>query len=329
MKSLTVEKSGSGVWPYVQIARIDHWFKNVFMFLGVIVALFAEPGLFSSSIIPSIMMGLLATCLIASSNYSLNELLDGPRDRLHPEKRHRPVPNGLVRPGLVYVQWAGLAAVGMWLALRVNVPFAATAASFWFMGLVYNVPPIRTKEWPYLDVLSESINNPIRLCLGWFILIDGKVPPLSLVLAYWMIGAFFMAVKRYAEYRHIGDHTTAAAYRSSFAYYTEKRLLLSLFFYAAAATLFGGVFIVRYHVELILLVPLAAGMVTYYLEIGLRPNSPVQHPERLYREGRFMTYLVLCLGTFVLLMFTHIPALHDWFGVDAQVPKLWSIGSNR
>ena len=37
--------SGHGLWPYVQMARVDHWFKNAFMLLGVIVALFVEPSL--------------------------------------------------------------------------------------------------------------------------------------------------------------------------------------------------------------------------------------------------------------------------------------------
>ena len=78
------------------------------------------------------------------------------------------------------------------------------------MGLAYNLPPIRTKELPYLDVLSESVNNPLRLFLGWFALIGDKFPPLSLTLAYWMVGAFFMATKRFAEYRHIDDPDTAA-----------------------------------------------------------------------------------------------------------------------
>src|SRR5438270_4288919 len=128
------------------------------------------------------------------------------------------------------------------------------------MGIAYNVPPLRTKEWPYVDVLSESVNNPIRLLLGWFALITGRFPPLSLTIAYWMIGAFFMAMKRLAEYRHIGDPRVAAAYRRSFAYYTEERLLVSLFFYSTTCALFAGIFIVRYHLELILFAPLGAGL---------------------------------------------------------------------
>ena len=73
------------------------------------------------------------------------------------------------------------------------------------------MPPIRTKEWAYVDVLSESINNPIRLLLGWFALVTSHVPPASLAISYWMAGAFLMAVKRYAEYRHIGNPEAAAA----------------------------------------------------------------------------------------------------------------------
>ena len=34
----------AGVWPYVQIARVDHWFKNAFMLLGVVLAVFYEPA---------------------------------------------------------------------------------------------------------------------------------------------------------------------------------------------------------------------------------------------------------------------------------------------
>src|SRR5262249_28556460 len=157
-------------------------------------------------------------------------------------------------------------------AFLVNPYFALAGIWLWTMGVAYNVPPVRTKEWPYVDVLTESINNPIRLLLGWFALVTDRVPPVSLILSYWMVGAFFMATKRFAEYRQIADPKVAAAYRRSFRHYTEDRLLVSMFFYATACALFAGIFIVRYHVELILFVPVAAGLFAYYLKIGLKPN---------------------------------------------------------
>ena len=204
--------------------------------------------------------------------------------------------------------------------------FAAAALSLWVMGVVYNVKPLRSKELPYLDVLSESVNNPIRLLLGWFPLIQDKVPPLSLVFSYWMVGAFFMALKRFAEYRAIGDRATAIRYRRSFKHYDEQRLLVSVFFYAITASLFAGVFIVRYHLELILGIPVGAGFLAWYLKLGLEEDSPVQNPERLYRERGFLLYTIGCLAVFVLLMFVQIPALYDAFNVElVKTSPLWVI----
>jgi 4-hydroxybenzoate polyprenyltransferase len=315
------------VWAYVQIARIDHWFKNAFMLLGVVLAVFYEPDAASWGNAWRLVIAVIATCLVASSNYVINELLDGPRDRMHPEKKHRPVPSGRIRPALAYAEWLALAAGGFFLGAFLNVYFLASVVLLWVMGVLYNVPPFRTKEWPYLDVLSESINNPIRLLLGWFALVADHVPPVSLLIAYWMVGAFFMGMKRYAEYRHIGDRRVAAAYRHSFAWYTEERLLVSVLFYATTCALFGGIFIVRYHIELILFTPFAAGMFAYYLHIGMQPNSPVQNPERLYKQRGFLAYMVFATILFVILMFTSIPFLYDLFNVaPASMEPLWTLG---
>jgi 4-hydroxybenzoate polyprenyltransferase len=312
---------------YVQIARTDHWFKNAFMVLGVLLAFFYRPELISLHSLWPLAVAVVATCLVASSNYVLNELLDGPRDKLHPEKRFRPVPSGRVKPAIAYAEWLLLAAVSFGLASMVNRWFLASTVWLWVMGVLYNVPPIRTKEWPYIDVLSESVNNPIRLLLGWTALIADLVPPVSLMLSYWMVGAFFMATKRFAEYRHIGDPVVAAGYRRSFAYYTEERLLVSMLFYATACALFGGIFIVRYHLELILFTPFAAGVFALYLKLGLKADSPTQNPERLYKEKGFFAFLLVSTAVFVLLMFTSIPTLYDVFQVDAaRIEPLWTIG---
>jgi 4-hydroxybenzoate polyprenyltransferase len=326
-----ISEGKAGGWrAYVEIARVDHWFKNAFMVLGVILAVFYQPSLLAASSVGSLVVAVLATCLIASSNYVLNEVLDGPHDRLHPDKRHRPVPSGRVRLPIAYAEWLLLAAAGFGLAATLNPYFLASGALLWIMGIAYNVPPVRTKEWPYVDVLSESVNNPIRLLLGWFALVTDRVPPLSLVLSYWMIGAFFMGMKRYAEYRHINNRAVAAAYRRSFAYYTEERLLVSLLFYSTACALFGGIFIVRYHLELIVFVPLAAGVFAYYMKLGLQPDSPVQNPERLYKQPGFMVYLTACFLVFVALMFTHIPVLYDLFNVEPSGTRpLWTLGAPR
>jgi decaprenyl-phosphate phosphoribosyltransferase len=327
MQSFTNRRAFHSLLPYVQIARPDHWFKNAFMLLGILLAFFYKPELLIWSSSWNLLLALVATCLIASSNYTLNELLDGPTDLLHPEKRNRPVPSGKIRTPLAYLQWLLLGAAGIGLAFLINRYFAYAGIWLWVMGILYNVPPIRTKEWPYVDVLSESVNNPIRLLLGWFALVSDQVPPVSLMLAYWMLGAYFMATKRFAEYRKIADPAVAAGYRKSFRFYNEERLLVSMFFYAVSCALFSGIFVVRYHLELILFVPVAAGFFSYYLKLGLKPDSPVQNPERLHRERGFLLYACASLAIFIGLMFTSIPPLYEWFNVDRSTTSpLWTIG---
>jgi 4-hydroxybenzoate polyprenyltransferase len=320
-------RSGLGaIKDYVAIARPDHWCKNAFMVLGVLLAYFYHPEILGWTSLGRIAWAVLATCLVASSNYVLNELLDAPTDREHPAKRHRPIPSGRVWIPLAYAEWILLGATGLAMAAVVNRPYFFSALLLIVMGLIYNVRPIRSKDVPYLDVLSESINNPIRLLLGWFAVTDAEIPPVSLLVAYWMIGAFFMASKRFSEYRSIADSAVAGAYRNSFRHYDERKLIVSMFFYTTCFALFLGIFIIRYHLELILSFPLIAGFVCYYLLIAFKEDSAAQSPERLYRERGLMLYLAVCMVTFIGLMFVHIPALYEWFNVQpSPISPLWRV----
>jgi decaprenyl-phosphate phosphoribosyltransferase len=312
------------ILPYLSIARPDHWCKNVFMALGVVLAYFCHPDLFGAWAPLQIALAIVATCLIASSNYVINEILDAPTDRSHPVKRNRPIPSGQVKLPIAYAEWILFGVAGLLVAWSLNQAFLYSAALLLVMGVIYNVPPVRSKELPYLDVLSESINNPIRLLLGWFAIAPNEFPPASLLLSYWFIGAFFMASKRFSEYRMISNRNVAGTYRSSFHYYDDQKLLISMFFYVTCFALFLGIFIIRYHLELILVVPLVAGFVSYYLHIALKPDSAAQAPEKLYREKGLVLYLGVCVLAFTLLMFTHIPALYDLFNVTpSNTPPLW------
>lgn len=309
---------------YASIARPDHWFKNVFMALGVLLAYFCHPELFQLATLAQVALAVVCTCLIASSNYVINEILDAPSDRSHPVKRNRPIPSGKVWLPAAYAEWFLLGALGLALALLVSPPFFFSGLFLLVMGLVYNVPPIRSKDLPYLDVLSESVNNPIRLLLGWFAVSGSEFPPVSLLLSYWFVGAFFMASKRFSEYRALANPATAGAYRSSFRHYDEQKLLVSMFFYVTCFALFLGIFIIRYHLELILLVPLVAGFIASYLRVAFKQDSAAQAPEKLYRERGLMLYLAVCVVAFLGLMFVHIPILYDWFNVvPAGTPTLW------
>jgi hypothetical protein len=145
--------------------------------------------------------------------------------------------------------------------------------------------------------------------LGWTAVVHDLFPPSSILLAFWMGGAFLMAIKRFSEYRFINDPIVAGDYRESFKSYTENTLLVSAFFYALCCTFFLGVFLVKYRIEFLMAFPLLALLFSWYLAIGLRPSSPAQSPEKLYRETGFVAYVVFLVLSIALLLVVDIPAL--------------------
>ena len=303
--------------PYFKIARIDHWFKNVFMLPGILIAFYLDQTLLHWGVLWPILLAILITGLVASSNYVINEILDAKFDLLHPVKKHRPVPSGQVNLTWGYIEWIGLAIVGLGLAWFMGRPFFLSALALWIKGCFYNISPIRTKDKPYLDVVSESVNNPLRLLLGWYATGTSLFPPISLIIAYWMIGAFFMALKRFAEYRRIGDKATAASYRASFKHYNAERLMISVTYYIAIFGLFFGIFLIRYRIEFILATPFIAGFIAWYMHLAYLPDSPVQYPEKLYKERGFVIYAMLCAVIMLALLFVDIPILSDIFSMTS------------
>jgi 4-hydroxybenzoate polyprenyltransferase len=309
----------SRIRGHVEIARVDHWFKNVFILPGCIAAWAMDPQHVASNLPKRFVLGLASICLVASSNYVINEVLDAPSDRAHPTKFTRPVPSGRVSLPVAYAQWLIIMLIGVGLATMVSTHFAVTAFALWVMGCIYNIRPVRSKDLPVVDVLSEAINNPLRMLAGWFIVGTATVAPGSLLLSYWMIGCYFMAMKRYAEFREIADPLRASAYRKSFRFYTEDRLLVSIMFYGSAAMLFLGAFVMRYRLELILSFPLIAVVMAVYLLLGLKPHSAVQRPERLYKEPLLMVSVVLCSIAIVTLLLVDIPCLPNLVAPTAPV----------
>jgi decaprenyl-phosphate phosphoribosyltransferase len=292
------------VRPYIKLARFDHWIKNIFVLPGVVLAYnwYGETSL--AALAGDIMIALLLTGFAASANYTINEWLDAKTDAFHPVKKNRPSVSGQVTAGFVFLEWllfAALSLGGAWLFG--NLTLLCFLLALLVMGIVYNVEPMRSKDKAYLDVLSESINNPLRFLIGWSMIAQSVLPPSSVLLAYWMGGAFLMAVKRYSELRYIADPAQAVLYRKSFSQYTQTSLILSSFYYAMLCCFFLGVFIIKYRIELVLAMPLIAFLFIWYFAIGLREDSAAQRPEKLYREKAFMAYVAfLCVFVLAILV---------------------------
>lgn len=300
---------------YISIARPSHWLKHIFIVPGIFGALILGVNV-DHGILARLVFGFISACLIASANYVINEWLDADFDRHHPLKCQRPGAEGILSPGLVILEYFILSITGLVLAYLINKLFFFASCMFIASGIIYNVKPFRTKDSLYIDVISESINNPIRLLLGWGMVSGITIPPLSFLGAYWLGGAFLMAAKRLSEYRFISDtkgKEAPAQYRKSFKYYNENSLFISCFVYAVSSSFLLAVFLIKYKTEFVLSFPLFTLLFAYYLYMAMQPASAAQRPEKLHKDKWLVSIVLSLILLLSLLAFVDIPYIETLF----------------
>jgi 4-hydroxybenzoate polyprenyltransferase len=301
---------------YLSLARLDHSAKHIFIAPGLVFAYLLR-GTESKLLSSEVFLGLLMAICIASANYVINEYLDRDFDRHHPTKSQRRAVQYELSGTVVLFEWLAFLAVGLASARAASPTMFFIACIFGLQGIVYNVPPLRTKDTPYLDVISESINNPLRLMIGWAMVDPTTLPPSSIIISYWLGGAFLMTAKRYSEYREIvASHgrELLVRYRASFAGYSEISLITSCFIYGMLSTFFLAVFLIKYRIEYLLLMPAIISLFGYYLALSAQDKSVAQNPEKLFRERKLMLLVALFSVLFIVTTWIDIPALSVFSG---------------
>jgi 4-hydroxybenzoate polyprenyltransferase len=312
----TAAKPAGTLRDYLALARFDHFTKHIFIVPGIVLAYLLRGGP-PHFPVAQVILGLITAIFIASANYVINEYLDREFDKYHPTKSRRRAVERALRGSFVMLEWGTFVLLGLGCAWFGSATLFVTACVFALQGIVYNVPPLRTKDKPYLDVISESVNNPLRLTIGWAMVDPFTLPPSSIILAYWFGGAFLMGAKRYSEYREIvASHGTEllVRYRASFAGYSEVSLNISCFVYGLLSTFFLAIFLIKYRVEYLVVVPAVIALFGYYLALSTKPASSAQNPETLFRETKLLVLVAMLAALFIVATYVDMPLLSVFSG---------------
>ncbi len=125
--------------------RPRQWSKNIFVF----AALVFDKQLFHRTAFLETLAGFFLFCLISSSVYIFNDIVDIEADRQHPEKKNRPIPSGQLSVGVAWI--AGIINDHhSWISYMMDGVFAAVLLTYFLLNLVYSR---WLKRIPILDVL--------------------------------------------------------------------------------------------------------------------------------------------------------------------------------
>ena len=297
---------------YLRISRIDNIPKQIFIIPGIFLA--ALYTSIDNINLINIILGFICAILSASSNYVINEYLDRNNDKFHPLKKKRLfVEKKIDFKNVVYFYFI-LIIASLVLSYKLNEFFFITNALFIISGLIYNIKPFRLKDRIYLDVINESINNPIRLFLGWYMVVDNLsiLPPVSLILFYWFSGGFLMTSKRLSEIKFFKKYSNSLnlkKYRPNYKYYSENNLTLVSIIYLMLISFNSAIFLLKYREELILIYPFLIILFSTYFYLSIRLPEKAIFPEKVYLNK---IIILLTISTFILffvLFYFDIPML--------------------
>jgi 4-hydroxybenzoate polyprenyltransferase len=283
---------------------LDRWPRSLAIIVGSAAFFLVYPWRLPAALTPvtvlRVLLAFLLTWMVSTANYIINEITDAPFDAFHPAKKHRPLVRNEVSVTILLLGWLLLVIAALGLALVFySTAFILSLGALLLAGILYNVPPMRMKDIPYLDSSVESANNPIRFLIGWYVL-AAALPPLSLLLAWWAFGNFLMVGKRVAEKKFL-TAAESAAYRRSLTRYSVVGLVcfmvLNGLLFLAMFTVFAWAMNLK---TLLVVLPFIVFYLLYFLRKSTQDRDAAEEPETMLKNPYFALYTLFLAVVFAI-----------------------------
>lgn len=138
--------------------RPRQWVKNLFVFGGLVFGQrLLTPALFTA------LAAFAIFCGLSGAIYLLNDVADRDKDRLHPDKRHRPIAAGRLPVGVAVAVAVVLIVAGLIAAERLSRPFALAALAYVALLSAYSA---WLKHVVIVDVLVVALGFVLRAAAG-------------------------------------------------------------------------------------------------------------------------------------------------------------------
>ncbi|MEK9143863.1 MAG: UbiA prenyltransferase family protein [Patescibacteria group bacterium] len=208
---------GQLLFALFKTVRPRQWLKNFAVFTTILFT----GQLFNGDLLWRSLQAFIVFCLLSSSNYILNDILDAPGDKKHPFKKFRPIANGKLPVTVAILSSISIALAGLWLSRTIGNTFFIISVAFLALQYSYS---IFLKRFTVIDILTITTAYILRVyggeaATGYHISIWLALAALSLAL--------FLAIgKRRAELTLIQSYEGVLPRdtRASLSHYSEKLL---------------------------------------------------------------------------------------------------------
>ncbi len=143
----------------IRLLRPKHWIKNGFVLIPLIFS-------FQFLVVEKLLLSLVAFasfCLAASAVYVANDIIDRGRDRLHPQKRHRPIAAGRVSVGTGVIAASVLAVAAIVPPVFFTPACSLIIVAYLLMNLAYS---LYLKHLVLIDVFTLAAGFVLRIAMG-------------------------------------------------------------------------------------------------------------------------------------------------------------------
>ncbi|MBW2997976.1 UbiA family prenyltransferase [Candidatus Woesearchaeota archaeon] len=196
-----------------QLLKTKEYYKNLLVFLPL---LFVEE-FFNLTSFLNVTKGFIALCLISSSYYIINDILDKNKDKHHPEKSKRPIASGKINILSGILISLLLLIISVLVAYSLDIIFTIILVSLHISTLLYSSI---FKKIFLLDILFISFNFLLRPLSGVFIIFKHEYVRISpwLILVSFFLAFYLSSSKKRANRIFLKD----IKYNPSLKNYTKK-----------------------------------------------------------------------------------------------------------
>ncbi len=200
----------------IKTARPRQWLKNLALFTTILIT----GHIFEGRAFTSTILGFIAFCLLSSSNYIFNDVMDVNRDRKHPFKKFRPVPSGALPMPIALGVSILFVILGLLIGYQLGSVFFLLSVLFIVLEYTYT---LFFKHITVIDILAITAAYFLRVYAGEAA--TGYHISVWLALAALSLALFLAIGKRRAELTLIqGYKGTATETRASLSHYSERLL---------------------------------------------------------------------------------------------------------